>query len=683
MEVRRENQKKLFRDGGSRRTFTIAVVTLVSLLVVSVALAFGVGNVDGVWEKIEDGGGATCDSWATVVAGIPDIPIDAIGAQVGSTNYPTATDQTLTRKTTVCSGEIGDAAFATWNSSTSAIWTGLGSYTGCTTATSLIFSEYVYDQRSGDDYVGIEIYNGTGAAVALSQYSLRLYTSASQYTTVNLNSVSLANNDVFVLVNVAAAGQTTQEDQTFANSDSYRTVVLVKKGTPSTVTNWSGDDPGVQTGSTTDENQVRYGQPAGSISCPSNAAGFLLQSGFGFDGVSGKTGLDVGTPFYLGLFTHYNNPISPAANPLDWVDLAVSVPVDCDDNGTSDTTFTFYPRFNLDETSNSDNPCKYPGGPNAQGCSDQVLITQPPNPTFTCGTEQYTVNILGFTTNADCQTVYDANASQTEFLTREGFTNRACLWAEIQAPTADAAVDKICTGSVGQDYFVIESTNLGPGTALGAKIVDTLPTGVSFLGYTSKLTVGGFETSKGTCSTAGQKVTCDLNAALPSKTVDSTAKWVVQINVNLNYNQVTNSVTLSTTSNDPNLANNTDSASCVPTAVELSSFAASAEGGAVKLAWVTANEIDNLGFNLYRAEAIDGERVKINPELIPVAVPGSGSGAAYEYVDDSISVGMMYYYWLEDMDISSKTSLHGPVTVEVPGNLLETILKVFLPLISR
>ncbi|NIV32131.1 MAG: hypothetical protein GWN58_22420, partial [Anaerolineae bacterium] len=39
-----------------------------------------------------------------------------------------------------------------------------------------------------------------------------------------------------------------------------------------------------------------------------------------------------------------------------------------------------------------------------------------------------------------------------------------------------------------------------------------------------------------------------------------------------------------------------------PTAVELASFDAAAQGNGVLLNWETANEIDNVGFNIYRAE---------------------------------------------------------------------------------
>ena len=51
-----------------------------------------------------------------------------------------------------------------------------------------------------------------------------------------------------------------------------------------------------------------------------------------------------------------------------------------------------------------------------------------------------------------------------------------------------------------------------------------------------------------------------------------------------------------------------------PTAITLSSFNAKPGNHSVILTWVTETEIDNAGFNIYRAGA-DGEFVKINAEI--------------------------------------------------------------------
>ena len=82
------------------------------------------------------------------------------------------------------------------------------------------------------------------------------------------------------------------------------------------------------------------------------------------------------------------------------------------------------------------------------------------------------------------------------------------------------------------------------------------------------------------------------------------------------------------------------------------------------LNWETEREVANLGFNVYRATAADGERTKLNAAMIPTLLPpGSPFGAAYEYTDGTMrGKKMTYYYWLEDVEISGKTTLHGPVS---------------------
>ncbi len=65
---------------------------------------------------------------------------------------------------------------------------------------------------------------------------------------------------------------------------------------------------------------------------------------------------------------------------------------------------------------------------------------------------------------------------------------------------------------------------------------------------------------------------------------------------------------------DPISGNNSCS-TAVPTAVELGSFTATAERKAIVLAWETTSEISNLGFNLYRAKKVDGERTRINDRI--------------------------------------------------------------------
>jgi hypothetical protein len=101
-----------------------------------------------------------------------------------------------------------------------------------------------------------------------------------------------------------------------------------------------------------------------------------------------------------------------------------------------------------------------------------------------------------------------------------------------------------------------------------------------------------------------------------------------------------------------------------PTAVELLSFTARPEGRAILVQWETASEIDNAGFNLYRATSLEGEKSQLNGNLIPSQVPpGSPIGAEYSWLDSKVVSGTVYYYWLEDVDIYGRATLHEPVKV--------------------
>jgi hypothetical protein len=113
------------------------------------------------------------------------------------------------------------------------------------------------------------------------------------------------------------------------------------------------------------------------------------------------------------------------------------------------------------------------------------------------------------------------------------------------------------------------------------------------------------------------------------------------------------------------LADATGTCPADPTSVELVRFEGWPEGGSIHLQWETAQEIDNLGFNLYRANTRLGPRLRLNRDLIPTLVPpGSPFGAVYDWIDGyRLRPGRAYFYWLEDVDLYGQTTLHGPVRV--------------------
>jgi hypothetical protein len=100
-----------------------------------------------------------------------------------------------------------------------------------------------------------------------------------------------------------------------------------------------------------------------------------------------------------------------------------------------------------------------------------------------------------------------------------------------------------------------------------------------------------------------------------------------------------------------------------PTVINLSSFTATPKAGKVIVEWTTTSEIDNAGFNIYRAESEKGEYLKINSSLIPAEGNGT-SGATYQYVDNEVRNRKTHYYKLEDIDLNGTSTMHGPVSAE-------------------
>ncbi|KPJ58692.1 MAG: hypothetical protein AMJ46_13775, partial [Latescibacteria bacterium DG_63] len=104
-----------------------------------------------------------------------------------------------------------------------------------------------------------------------------------------------------------------------------------------------------------------------------------------------------------------------------------------------------------------------------------------------------------------------------------------------------------------------------------------------------------------------------------------------------------------------------------PTVVDLVSFTATGNGNAVRVAWETAQEIKNLGFNLYRSTKKEGPYTKLNPSLIP-GLLYSVTGKKYTYDDGNVTKGQLYYYKLEDIDSFGRHTWHGPVCVDWDGD---------------
>lgn len=115
---------------------------------------------------------------------------------------------------------------------------------------------------------------------------------------------------------------------------------------------------------------------------------------------------------------------------------------------------------------------------------------------------------------------------------------------------------------------------------------------------------------------------------------------------------------------------------CPPLAVVLASFEATARPADILVTWETASESDNLGFNLYRSDSANGERTRLNGEMIPSQAPGGG-GAAYEWADGTVSTPATYYYWVETVDIAGGTAIYGPVSADFPSSPTAVTVSTF------
>ena len=102
--------------------------------------------------------------------------------------------------------------------------------------------------------------------------------------------------------------------------------------------------------------------------------------------------------------------------------------------------------------------------------------------------------------------------------------------------------------------------------------------------------------------------------------------------------------------------NPTTTTTVPPTLIEMSSLKAIPANEKVKLEWKTEAEIDNAGFNVWRAEGF----TKISPALIP-AQGSPTEGAEYDFVDDLVFNGKQYIYLIEDVDNGGISTFHGPV----------------------
>jgi hypothetical protein len=190
-------------------------------------------------------------------------------------------------------------------------------------------------------------------------------------------------------------------------------------------------------------------------------------------------------------------------------------------------------------------------------------------------------------------------------------------------------------------------------------VTDTLPSAVTYL---TSLVIGG------TCWQSSGTVTCNMGSMSNGQIAVITHNVLAATFSSSSY--AVNTATVSASTADPNLSNNTATTSSTivsPTAVQLASFHAVAQsGGGTLLEWHTREEIRNLGFHVYRDDPQG--RHRLDPSLIAgsaLLVRGGRpqhAAKTYQWLDPDGTPGSVYY--LEDVDLNGTRNLHGPANVD-------------------
>ena len=99
------------------------------------------------------------------------------------------------------------------------------------------------------------------------------------------------------------------------------------------------------------------------------------------------------------------------------------------------------------------------------------------------------------------------------------------------------------------------------------------------------------------------------------------------------------------------------------TGISVTSFKVTAAGRNVRVAWQTASETGIAGFNILR-RANDGKERKVNGELIFAAHSGANQGAAYQYTEADVPVGV-HSYVLEVIGLDGRSRRLDEIEVQV------------------
>jgi hypothetical protein len=97
--------------------------------------------------------------------------------------------------------------------------------------------------------------------------------------------------------------------------------------------------------------------------------------------------------------------------------------------------------------------------------------------------------------------------------------------------------------------------------------------------------------------------------------------------------------------------------------VEMSMFSAIGYPNGIEVVWEAESQRENLGWNVYRSESIDGQFEKVNTKVIE----GDGTTSVaktYKFVDSDAQKGKSYFYYLESIAFDGETEKSDIVEVK-------------------
>lgn len=96
-----------------------------------------------------------------------------------------------------------------------------------------------------------------------------------------------------------------------------------------------------------------------------------------------------------------------------------------------------------------------------------------------------------------------------------------------------------------------------------------------------------------------------------------------------------------------------------PLAATVANFEATSQADGVALLWQTTLEQGLQRFDIWRGTTSDAPETPLGS----VAATGAGSGALYQWLDETAPHGTTSFYWLALVDVDGSTRLEGPVSV--------------------